>query len=56
MQFSGISEVITICKLVTFAGKPFKFVSVRAVVMAAFDYEMSVAVYYPEIVQIPQND
>ena len=55
MQLAGISEVIIICKLVTFSGKPFKFILVRAVVMAAFDYEMSVAVYYSEIVQMLHN-
>ena len=45
MQFPVVSEVVIVCKLVAFTGKPFQFVPVASVVVAALNYEMSVAVY-----------
>lgn len=55
MQFAVFGEVIIVCKQVTFVRKSFQFVSVRAVVMAAFDYEMSVTIGYLHIVQMLYN-
>lgn len=55
MQFSISCEIVSVGVFIAFSGKPFEFVPVVAVVMAAFDYKVSVAVGYLYVVQMLNN-